>query len=122
MGLVSGKTEGVYRVMTEHALQDRIRLELGKRGIVLRLNVMRVQAADGRWLTSGLPVGTSDLLFIGTGRAAFIECKTPTGRLTQAQRNFIDSINREGAPHVTAGVARSVEDALAIAMGIKTGY
>lgn len=107
--------------MSEHALQDRIRLELSKRGIVLRLNVMRVQAPDGRWLTSGLPVGTSDLLFIGGGRAAFIEVKTPRGRVSQAQADFIAAVNREGAPHVTAGVARSVEDAVRIAGGMLWG-
>ena len=107
---------------SEHDLQNRIRLALGKRGIVLRLNVMRVRAEDGRWLTSGLPAGTPDLLFIGGGRCAFIEVKGPGGRLSRAQRDFIDAVNREGSPNVSAGVARSVADAVHIAMGELSGY
>ena len=58
--------------MTEHELQQNIRLALGKHGIVLRLNVGKVRTEDGRYLTTGLPPGTSDLLFIGDGRAVFI--------------------------------------------------
>lgn len=112
----------VFKREREHALQDRIRLALGRHGIVLRLNVMRVKTEDGRWLTSGLPAGVCDLLFIGGGRCAFIEVKGPRGRLSQAQRDFIDAVNREGAPNVTAGVARSVTDAMHIAMGVQKGY
>lgn len=101
--------------MTEHELQQAIRLALGKRGIVLRLNVGKLRTEDGRFLTTGLPPGTCDLFFIGGGHAAFIEVKTPAGRLSPAQRDFIAAINRHGAPNVRAGVARSVGDALALA-------
>lgn len=98
--------------MTEHELQQEIRLALGKRGIVLRLNVGTLRTQDGRYLTTGLPPGACDLLFIGGGHAVFIEVKTPAGRLSEAQTRFLDAVNRHGAPHVRAGVARSVEDAI----------
>lgn len=98
--------------MTEHELQQKIRLALGKRGIVLRLNVGTLRTQDGRYLTTGLPPGACDLLFIGGGHAVFIEVKTPAGRLSEAQTRFLDAVNRHGAPHVRAGVARSVEDAI----------
>lgn len=98
--------------MTEHELQQEIRLALGKRGIVLRLNVGKLRTEDGRYLTTGLPPGTCDLLFIGGGHAVFIEVKTPAGRVSDAQRRFIAAVERHGAPHVRAGVARSVEDAI----------
>lgn len=98
--------------MTEHELQQKIRLALGKRGIVLRLNVGTLRTQDGRYFTTGLPPGTCDLLFIGGGHAVFIEVKTPAGRLSEAQTRFLDAVNRHGAPHVRAGVARSVEDAI----------
>ena len=101
--------------MTEHELQQNIRLALGKHGIVLRLNVGKVRTEDGRYLTTGLPPGTSDLLFIGGGRAVFIEIKTLRGRVSEQQTNFINAVNRIGAPNITAGVARSVEDALTLA-------
>lgn len=100
--------------MTEHELQQAIRLALGRRGVVLRLNVGKLQTADGRFLTTGLPPGTCDLLFIGGGHAVFIEVKTPAGRLSQAQRDFIAAVNRHGAPYVRAGVARSVEEAITL--------
>lgn len=101
--------------MTEHELQQNIRLALGKHGIVLRLNVGKVRTDDGRYLTTGLPPGTSDLLFVGDGRAVFIEVKTPKGRVSEQQINFINAVNRIGAPNVTAGIARSVEDAIKLA-------
>ena len=34
--------------MTEHELQQEIRLALGRRGIVLRLNVGKLRTEDGR--------------------------------------------------------------------------
>lgn len=98
--------------MTEHELQQEIRLALGKLGIVLRLNVGTLRTQDGRYLTTGLPPGACDLLFIGGGHAVFIEVKTPAGRLSEAQTRFLDAVNCHGAPHVRAGVARSVEDAI----------
>lgn len=100
--------------MTETDLQSLIRLELSKHGIVLRLNVGTFKTQDGRYISSGLPPGTSDLLFIGKGFIAFIEVKTPTGKVEDDQEKFIQRVISLGH---RAGVARSVEDALKIIGG-----
>lgn len=97
--------------MTEHDIQDRIRMALSQYGVVLRLNVGQFYTNDGRIIKSGLPVGTSDLLFIGRGYIAFIEVKTPTGRVREEQKRFIARMRSLGH---RAGIARSVEDALNI--------
>lgn len=97
--------------MTEHDIQDRIRMALSQYGVVLRLNVGQFYTNDGRIIKSGLPVGTSDLLFIGHGYIAFIEVKTPTGRVREEQERFIARMRSLGH---RAGIARSVEDALNI--------
>lgn len=110
--------------MTETDLQNQIRLELSKYGIVLRLNVGTFHTMDGRTVTSGLPPGTSDLVFIGANKVAFIEVKTPTGRPSKDQVNFINKMRELGH---TAGIARSVDDAIQlinqqpISNGIKKG-
>lgn len=95
----------------ETVLQNMIRVKLSERGIVLRLNNGVFYTKDGRPIASGLPPGTSDLLFIGEGRAAFIECKTETGRASPQQLRFIDVVRSHG---VRAGIARSIEDAISI--------
>lgn len=92
-------------------MQNQIRVALSRRGIVLRLNNGVFYTAAGTRVASGLPPGTSDLLFIGDGKAAFIEVKTASGRLSPAQDHFISVIRAHG---VRAGVARSVEDAIKI--------
>lgn len=97
--------------MTETDIQHLIQVKLSDYGIVLRLNVGEFTTKDGRHISSGLPVGTSDLLFIGHGYIAFIEVKTPTGRIRPAQITFINAMRRLGH---RAGIARSVEDALEI--------
>lgn len=59
----------------------------------------------------GLPEGYSDLsgVRISDGKAVFIEVKTPTGRPTKQQRNFINKMREYGA---VAGICRSVKDAV----------
>lgn len=98
----------------ETLIQNAIRVALSKRGIVLRLNNGVFYTESGQRIASGLPPGTSDLLFIGEGRAAFIEVKTPTGRVSNAQQHFIDVVHSHG---VRAGVARSVNEAIKIIEG-----
>lgn len=55
--------------------------------------------------------GVSDILGIRHGRLLAIEVKTPSGKVTQEQQQFIDRVNKEGG---IAGVARSIADARAI--------
>lgn len=96
--------------MTEHNLQNLIRIELSKYGLVLRMNTGVFKTTDGRTISSGVK-GTSDLLFIGQGYIAFIEVKTATGKPSTEQLNFIEQIKKLGH---RAGIARSVEEALKI--------
>lgn len=110
--------------MREHKIQDLIRLELSKHGLVFRTNAG--SAWGGKYTNIPglgnvilnpqkidlLPKGFSDLLFIGPdGTVAFIECKDDKGRLRTEQEKFIDIMRSYGHK---AGVARSVEDALKI--------
>lgn len=99
--------------MSEKEIQNKIRLNLSQYGIVLRLNVGAFTTADGRYIRSGLPPGTPDLLFIGKeGRTAFIEVKRPGGVISPQQVNFIKMLQNMGQ---RAGIAYSISDALAIA-------
>lgn len=94
----------------ETTIQNEIRIALSEHGIVVRQNSGNFLTADGRRVKCGI-TGLSDLLFIGRGFVAFIECKTDEGKPTPEQLNFIDAVRRLGH---RAGIARSVEDALKI--------
>jgi hypothetical protein len=109
---------------SEHLIQDEIRLELSKHGLVFRTNAG--SAWGGKYTNIPnlgnvvlnprkielLPKGFSDLLFVGTdGRVAFIECKDDKGTLRPEQNKFLKLMQSYGH---RAGVARSVEDALKI--------
>ncbi len=110
--------------MREHTIQDLIRLELSKHGLVFRTNAG--SAWGGKYANIPqignvilnpqkvelLPKGFSDLLFVGTdGRVAFVECKDSKGKLRPEQERFLKLMQSYGH---RAGVARSVEDALKI--------
>lgn len=105
--------------MTEHDLQNAIRIALTRQGFaVFRTNVGRVKLPDGRVFDTGLPVGFSDLLAVKDGRACFIEVKVHPNTPSEKQQNFLAQMrDRYGC---RAGVAYSVEDALRIAEGEKT--
>lgn len=77
---------------------------------VFRANVGQFFTKDGRPVRTGLPVGFSDLFGFRAGdcRAFFMEIKTPTGRPTAQQLQFIAAMQQRGA---LAAVVRSVEDA-----------
>ena len=110
--------------MTEHNIQNEIRLALSMYGIVLRLNSGKAYGGTRVWdkkygyiLKDIRPIslcgkGTPDLLFIGAnGQVAFIEVKDDKGRVGEDQRRFLEVVGRYG---YRVGVARSVEDALEI--------
>jgi hypothetical protein len=70
--------------MSEHALQNEIRVKLSSLGYtVFRVNVGKVKMKDGRFFDTGLPVGFSDLLALKEGRACFIEVNTARINLLQ---------------------------------------
>jgi hypothetical protein len=98
---------------SETILQNQIRLELSRHGIVVRQNVGSFLTTDGRRVVCGIP-GMTDLMYIGQGIVAFIEVKTDAGKVRPEQQNFIDTVKKLGH---RAGIARSVEDALKIIGG-----
>ncbi|WP_425057638.1 hypothetical protein SCACP_21560 [Sporomusa carbonis] len=127
--------------MNEHSIQNQIRLAISKHrlGVSFRTNVGAAWQGDveknpdgtitirnPRPFKSGLPEGFSDLLVISPvtitsemigqtfARAGFLEVKTPKGRPTEAQLNFIKQMTNLGA---LAGVARSPEEAIRILKG-----
>lgn len=106
---------------SEHRIQDEIRLELSKYGIVLRLNSGKFWQGKRVWSKefnqyvlinmhpiTGCPKGTSDLLFIGNKKVGFIECKNDKGLPSEEQINFIQAVRYLGH---NAGIARSAEEA-----------
>ena len=97
--------------MTEHDLQNSIRLRLSELGFaVFRANVGRFQTKDGRWFDTGLPKGFSDLMAVKNGRVYFLEVKTETGKASPEQLNFLAVMrNRYGC---IAGIVRSVAEAV----------
>ncbi len=97
--------------MSEHEIQNEIRLALSPYCVIFRANVGAARTADGRYFSTGLPVGFSDLfgVRIGDGRAVFIEVKRPGGRATEKQMNFIKQMRSCGA---VAGICHSPEEAL----------
>ena len=96
--------------MTEHDIQNSIRLELSRLGFVtFRVNVGKVKLQDGRWFDTGLPKGFSDLIAIMDGKVYFLEVKTSKGRASKEQLNFIEQMKARGCK---AGIVRSVDDAI----------
>lgn len=95
----------------EHIIQNKIREALSPYAVIFRANVGSGFTYDGRHFDTGLPKGFSDLFGFrkSDGKAIFIEVKTPTGRVSPEQKNFIKRMKELGA---VAGVCRSSEEAL----------
>lgn len=95
----------------EHRIQNEIRAAVAPYCVIFRVNVASAYTKDGRFITTGVPAGFSDLfgVRISDGRAVFIEVKTPSGRSTKEQKNFISKMRSCGA---IAGVCRSAEEAI----------
>ncbi len=104
--------------MTESDLMRTIQTECGDISTLFRANVGRFKTADGRTITTGLPNGFSDLFGVrtGDGKAIFLEIKTASGRVSEPQRKFIQAMKNNGA---IAGIARSVEEARDIILGVR---
>ena len=95
----------------EHKIMNEIRLGVADECVTFRANVGKGYTKDGRYFDTGLPVGFSDLFGVrkSDGRAVFIEVKTPKGRPTDKQLNFINQMKNHGA---VAGICRSAEEAI----------
>lgn len=101
---------------SETQIQNAIRLELSKVGIVRRNNVGTFLSANGYPIKCGIP-GESDLtLFQHGGTTVFIEVKTPTGRQSKKQKNFQKAVENMGYKYI---IMKSVEDARQYAEAVK---
>lgn len=112
--------------MSEHRIQNEIRLALAGKATVFRANVGQawtgaevvrhgrdVYLRDARPLSTGLPPGFSDLFgwvsMDGVARFLALECKSETGRLTDDQARFLEAVRAAGG---LSAVVRSPSDAL----------
>lgn len=95
----------------EHEIQNQIRIAVSKYCVIFRINVGQGYTKDGRYFTTGVPNGFSDLFGVrrSDGKAVFIEVKTQKGKPSEKQRNFIQQMKLAGA---IAGVCRSAEEAI----------
>jgi len=118
--------------MREQDIQNLIRLEFSRQiphGLLFRVNIGQAWTGsrtrknpdgsltifDPRPLSTGLPVGFSDLFgVLPGGKALFVEVKSLKGKPSPAQENFLNTVLMRGA---AAGVARSFEDVLKIING-----
>ena len=94
--------------MTEHDVQNHIRLELSKLGwITFRMNVGKIKTKDGRWFDTGLPPGFSDLIALKEGKLIFLEIKTEKGKPSKNQINFLNQMKSLG---FNGGIVRNMKD------------
>ena len=95
----------------EHRLMLEIMAAISQECVIFRTNVGRGFTPDGRYFSTGVPAGYSDLNGHRKcdGRAVYIEVKTRSGKVSPQQQHFIDRMRETGA---IAGVCRSVDDAI----------
>jgi hypothetical protein len=109
---------------SEQTIQQRIRLALSRGPVRLwRNNTGALRDQRGQLVRYGLCQGSADLIgyrsitvtpeMVGTTIAQFaaVEVKAPTGRTTPEQEAFLRLVAEAGG---VAGVARSVDDAVAL--------
>lgn len=101
--------------MTEQDIQNQIRAAVSPYCVIFRINVASGRTFDGRYFHTGVPPGFSDLFGVrrSDGRAVFIEVKKPGGRVSSAQKNFIQQMKASGA---IAGVCYSAGEAMNLIM------
>ena len=108
------------RRRTESQLIARVERRAEQLGLQLYRNqVGTYHLPDGRWIRSGLCVGSSDLIgwmsvvitpaHLGRTLAVFVgvEAKGEKGRLAPAQQAFLQTVTQAGG---VSGVVRSVDD------------
>lgn len=98
---------------TETNISAEIQLAASRVGARLwRNQTGKYQLADGRWLSSGLCVGSSDLVGItADGRFLAVEVKKRGGKTSEAQINFINMVRAMGG---VAGICTSVDEFVAL--------
>lgn len=73
--------------------------------------VLRKDGTASQWMRFGFPGCPDVVAWLKDGRTAWIEVKRPSGVVREAQAAFIDVCLAHGIP---AGIARSMDDAVAI--------
>ena len=101
--------------MSEHRIQNDIRAAVSDFCVIFRVNVGNGLTKDGRYFSTGVPKGFSDLFGVrkSDGKAVFIEVKSESGKPSKYQENFINQMRSCGA---IAGICRSTEDAIKLIM------
>ena len=85
----------------------------------MRCNNSAGKAQSGQFMRSfscnGHAVnGVSDIYAVKDGMSIWIECKRPSGgRVSEAQKNFLDAMNRNGAVGIVVNSVESLEAQLA---------
>lgn len=95
----------------EHKIQNEIRAAVSPYATIFRMNVGTGLTVDGRYFSTGVPPGFSDLFGVrkSDGKAVFIEVKTTRGKPSKEQSNFIEQMQICGA---IAGICRNAEEAI----------
>lgn len=87
---------------------------------IFRNQVGKYRLADGRWLSSGLCVGSSDLIgfrpivitpeMVGQTIAQFVavECKSERGIASPEQKAFLEYVKKSGGVAILARSARDI--------------
>jgi hypothetical protein len=103
------------KVRSEANVMNDALLALSAAGcLAWRNNTGQLPDANGRPIKFGLCVGSSDIIGVAPdGRFLAVECKTAIGQPTDAQVRFIDAVRAKGG---RAGIARSADDAVKIAL------
>ena len=87
----------------EAAILKAVQKAAEKMGVHLYRNQVGTYKVEGRWISSGLCVGASDLIgYDSTGRFVAVECKIPGKQASDIQQKFIDRVLYAG------GIARVV--------------
>ncbi|MCK9477972.1 MAG: VRR-NUC domain-containing protein [Firmicutes bacterium] len=102
--------------MNEADLMNSIRIALTKYAMVFRVNVGSGKTVDGRFFSTGVPKGYSDLSGHrkSDGKAFYFEVKTEKGRIRKEQAHFLKVMKSTGA---ITGIVRSVEEAVKLIEG-----
>lgn len=96
--------------MKEHFIQNEIRKNVNDLAVIFRINVGVFKSEDGRFVSTGVPKGFSDLFGFrkSDGKAIFLEIKNEKGKASSDQVHFLKTMAKFGA---ITGIARSVEEA-----------
>lgn len=96
--------------MIERIIQNEIRENVKDIAVIFRMNVGLLKGRSGRFVSTGVPKGFSDLFGFrkSDGKAIFLEIKNEKGKASQEQIHFLKTMQEYGA---ITGIARSVEEA-----------